>query len=578
MKNTLSIFLLLFTCTVFPQSSTQTIKGRVTDLGQPLANANIKVKGTDSGTNTDAHGNFTIQAKPRDVLVFTYVGMQSVEIIVEDVTSMLNVQLSPKVQELDEVVVEKTKKRTQKDLWLEYDTNKDLIRTTYGIMDKRRSAYSMRVFDEDDISSTGGDFIDAIQGRFSGNIENRNGSDPKIYLRASGSVNGTQPAVYDVDGMVIYDAPTYISVSEIKRIAIIQGSYAFTRYGPRAIGGVIIINTKGGTVYREPGSRDTYDRAKLRNNIFDEASLQGDFVTVVPSFLKEIYDSKSEAQALEIFENKKNLYDDTPYYLLDIGTNFLDERKDKTKAEEFFTLMQDYFPDNAPALKALAYRYQENGDWEAAKDIYIKVFKLRPRYAQSYRDLANAYVEAGDLKKGMGLYARYTTSKKMDSGSEQLEGIDSIIKVEAGNLLYTSSDSQASKNNLQQNLGYWPVRMLVEWNNSEAEFDLQFVHPSKHYFTWNHTLAESPERIKDEKLKGYSSEQFMIDDSASGRWLLNLKYYGNKSYNPTYLKITTYRDYGTPAQKKEIKVFELTEKNINQTLLSLYITVAQASN
>ena len=572
MKNTLFVLLLLFSCTVFSQSGNQTIKGKVTDLGQPLANVNIVVKGTDNGTNTDAQGNYSLQAKPRDVLVFSSVGMQTVEIIVEDVTTILNVKLSPKVQELDEVVVEKKKGRTRKDLEMEYATNKDLIRSAYGIMDKMRAGYAMTMIDGKDIQNGYINFVDAIQGRFNGRVVRAQGEE-KIYLPRE-----SNPVIYDLDGVVMEDAPTYIPVSSINRIAIISGTGGLSRYGSKGGGGVVIINTYRGSAYNEPGTEEPYDRAKLRNNIFDETSIKSNPVTEAPAFLKELYDSGSEASALEIFENNKDLYDDSPYYLLDIGTYFLNKWKDRAKAEELFALIQDSFPDNAPALKALAYRYQENGDWAAARDVYIKVFKLRPRYAGSYRDLANAYAEAGDTSKGVGLYARYMSMQNFDSHTGQLVGIDSIIKVEAGNLLYTSFDTKTSKKDLQNELGIWPIRMLVEWNNSEAEFDLQFVHPSKHFFTWSHTLEQSPERIEDEKLKGYSSEQFMIDNSATGQWLINLKYYGNRSYDPTYLKITTYRNYGTPSQKKEIKVFALTEKNVNQTLLTLYTSGPQASN
>lgn len=572
MKNTLFVFLLLFACTVFSQSATQTIKGRVTDLGQPLANANVSIKGTDNGTNTDANGDYTIQARPRDVLVFSYVGMKTVEIIVEDATSVLNVKLSPKVQELDEVVVEKKKGRTRKDLELEYVTNKDLIKTSFGILDKNRAGYAMTMIDGKDIQNGPNNFIDAIQGRFNGRVVRSQGEE-RIFLPRGGSA-----VIYDLDGVVMEDAPTYIPVSSISRIAVIYPTGATSRYGSKGEGGVVVINTYRGSAYNEPGTEEPYDRAKLRNNIFDETSVKGNFVAEAPAFLKELYDSTSEARALEVFGDKKGLYDDSPYYLLDIGNYFLNKWKDRAKAWELFSMIQDNFPDNSPALKALAYVYQENGDWEAARDVYIEVFKLRPRYAESYRDLANAYGEAGDINKGVGLYARYMAAHEMDNRVGQLEGIDSIIKVEAGNILYTSFDTKTSKKDLQNELGIWPIRMLVEWNNSEAEFDLQFVHPSKHYYTWNHTLEESPERIKDEKLKGYSSEQFMIDNSATGQWLINLKYYGNRSYDPTYLKVTTYRDYGTPSQKKEIKVFELTEKNVNQTLLTLYTAGPQASN
>jgi len=113
------------------------------------------------------------------------------------------------------------------------------------------------------------------------------------------------------------------------------------------------------------------------------------------------------------------------------------------------------------------------------------------------------------------------------------------------------------------------TRVLFEWNNSEAEFDLQFVNPDKHYFVWSHTLENESERIYDEKVKGYSCEHFLIDKSLLGTWKINIKYFGNKAYNPTYLKTTVYYDYGTTVERSEVKLFSLSEKNVNFELLTV---------
>ena len=64
-------------------------------------------------------------------------------------------------------------------------------------------------------------------------------------------------------------------------------------------------------------------------------------------------------------------------------------------------------------------------------------------------------------------------------------------------------------------------------------------------------------------------KQFLIDEALQGVWRINLKYHGNKSYEPTYLKATVYYNYGRPSQKKEIKVIAMAEKNVNRELLSI---------
>ena len=113
------------------------------------------------------------------------------------------------------------------------------------------------------------------------------------------------------------------------------------------------------------------------------------------------------------------------------------------------------------------------------------------------------------------------------------------------------------------------TRVLFEWNNTEAEFDLQFVNPENRYSVWSHSLENEPERIREEKVLGYTSQQFLIDESSLGVWLINIKYLGNKAFQPTYLKTTVYHNYGRPSQSKKVEVFSLSEKNVYRELLSV---------
>jgi uncharacterized protein YfaP (DUF2135 family) len=101
------------------------------------------------------------------------------------------------------------------------------------------------------------------------------------------------------------------------------------------------------------------------------------------------------------------------------------------------------------------------------------------------------------------------------------------------------------------------MRLVFEWNTSEAEFDLEFVNPQKQVYTFEHSLENNQELINDEKQKGYSSKEFIIDDVKQGQWLVNLTYKGNKKPEPTYLKVTTYYYWSKPNQHKKIAVYKL---------------------
>ena len=110
---------------------------------------------------------------------------------------------------------------------------------------------------------------------------------------------------------------------------------------------------------------------------------------------------------------------------------------------------------------------------------------------------------------------------------------------------------------------------MFEWNDGEAEFELQFVNPEGRYFKTEHSFFADAERIREEKLLGYTTAEFLIDGSMPATWQVNAKYLGNKKLTPSYLKASTYYDYGTDAQRKEIKVFKLGLKNVNQELFKV---------
>jgi hypothetical protein len=231
--------------------------------------------------------------------------------------------------------------------------------------------------------------------------------------------------------------------------------------------------------------------------------------------------------------------------------------------------MRIRYSDNPVALKALAYSLEENDRLEDALILYIEIFKRRPRYAQSYRDLANMYTLTENYTKALGLYARYQTSRRLDTVTGALDGIDDIIRTEYNNLMTVKASSLSGGTAQAEPSDYEGIRILIEWNNSEAEFDLQFVNPENQYLIWNHSLENNEARILDEKTKGYSSEQFLIDRSLPGRWRINLKYLGNKSFEPTTFKATVYYDFGMPSQRRVVKVFDFSELNVNRELFSV---------
>lgn len=79
--------LVLFTCMITYAQRHQ-VAGTVTDAsGNPMPGVNILLKGTTTGSPTDANGKFALEAEPGDVLVFSFIGYRSQEITVGNETN-----------------------------------------------------------------------------------------------------------------------------------------------------------------------------------------------------------------------------------------------------------------------------------------------------------------------------------------------------------------------------------------------------------------------------------------------------------------------------------------------------------
>ena len=205
-----------------------------------------------------------------------------------------------------------------------------------------------------------------------------------------------------------------------------------------------------------------------------------------------------------------------------------------------------------------------------ALEIYKTVMRLRPNYAQSFRDLANTYIHLKEYQNAWKIYKYY-----LHKGYKLEENAIGTIMYREMEALYMLKKEETQikdiferKENSSSNISS-DVRLVFEWNTSEAEFALEFVNPQQQSYVIEHSLAESNELILDEKIKGYSSKEFIIDKLKDGNWLVNINYLGNKKYIPTYLKLTVYYNWARTNQTEEIKVFKLTAKDLKINLLNL---------
>lgn len=484
------------------------ISGTITTNQSIISGAIIHNLNSNVRVLSNSEGNYIINAKVGHKIKFSSLGYGNQVILVEDVTDVLNIDLKLKATALDAVEIQSKKKLSNALLGYNKGEDKALDKYFEGI-DMRRAAFSNNFIKGSDIPNIYNSIQDALIGKVSG-YTIING---KPYLRGGrSSITNDYHAIWDVDGNITTDVPS-VDINNIKAIYILKSLAYTVKYGTIGAGGVIVVVTKNGPYDNNPEKKK--ELADLQNKII----YANDASTVLATLRGNSEESKG-------FEN------------------------------------------HPEKLKADAYQYQKDESQQEAITYYEDVFNLRPQYAQSYRDLANAYIQGGQYHKAWKLYMSYAFHHNLSKE----EGIGEIIYNEMEWLYYNRQaaakitqpfvPSYSNKKDFERD-----IRVVFEWNTSEAEFDLEFVNPDQQVYTFEHTLVANEVLIQDEKTRGYSSKEFSIPEIDHRDWLVNMTYYGNKKYDPTYFKVTTYYNWGRPNQTQKVRVFKLEETDVKYQLL-----------
>lgn len=222
-----AIMLMLMLAASILQASAQskTVSGIVTDeKNAPMPGVFVKVKGTTTGTSTDANGKYSINVSTESTLIFSFLGYTDQE-VVPGSRMTINIQLTNSSTSLNEVVV-----------------------VGYGTQQKKDLTGAVSLVKAKDVQRRQATTVaEALQGLASG-IKVRGGGQPgseaQIQIRGIKNLSGTNP-LYVIDGL-ISDANRDFNPNDIESIQILKDASAAAIYGSRAANGVIIITTKKG--------------------------------------------------------------------------------------------------------------------------------------------------------------------------------------------------------------------------------------------------------------------------------------------------------------------------------------------
>ncbi|MBD0723977.1 SusC/RagA family protein [Flavobacterium sp. L1I52] len=209
-------------------AQTNTITGTIKDnTGMPIPGANVLIKNSTNGVQTDFDGKFAIKAKPEDILVASFIGMKSIEIKVGN-QKTINIKLEEEGAKLEEVVVVGYGTRKKKDL----------------------TGSVVSVGAEEIASRPVQNAVQAMQGKAAGvdiSSNERPGTVGNINIRGSRSITASNSPLYVVDGIPLNSGGIdFINPNDIESIDVLKDASATAIYGSRGANGVIIVSTKKG--------------------------------------------------------------------------------------------------------------------------------------------------------------------------------------------------------------------------------------------------------------------------------------------------------------------------------------------
>lgn len=228
MKKKLVFTFSLLLCTLLSMAQSITVRGVVTDkTGETIIGAAIQAKGKSIGTVTGINGDYSLSGvSSDDILVFSYLGMQTKEIKVGS-QRQIDVVLEEDNMMINEVVV-----------------------VGYGVQKKSDVTGSLSSVDTDKMKAIPtSDIGKMLTGRVAGleviSADGRPGGTSSIRIRGTRSLSGGNEPLYILDGVPVDDISS-VNPNDIESVEVLKDASSTAIYGARAANGVVLVTTKRG--------------------------------------------------------------------------------------------------------------------------------------------------------------------------------------------------------------------------------------------------------------------------------------------------------------------------------------------
>lgn len=201
------------------------LRGIVTDQhAKPLPGVTIVIDGTTRGVITDIDGTYSMNVRPTDKLIFSFVGMETQTIAVNNQTT-INIKMFEKVDELEEVTV-----------------------VAYGKQKKESVIGSISTITANELKMPVAKLSTSLAGQLAGIVSMQRTGEPgagaDFWIRGVSTFGANSTPLILVDG--IERSMDLVDPEDIASFSILKDATATALYGVRGANGIVLITTKRG--------------------------------------------------------------------------------------------------------------------------------------------------------------------------------------------------------------------------------------------------------------------------------------------------------------------------------------------
>lgn len=496
------------------RGSVRLVQGIVSDETGGLPGVVVLIKGTETGTETDFDGKYSINVKTGDVLAFSFIGMRTVEKTIET-SSIINVAMESEAV-LDEVVV-----------------------TSYAAPRKRQDVGAV-------VRISSKEIVETVKGKVAG-----------VSVRGMGSISTSSNPLYVLNGKIV-SSITGLNPNNIKSMYVLKGEEGVKLYGNEGQNGVVVITTKNGA------DNNLESIKKFEEKVKEKLELKG-WNPETP-YLKELEIIKNNDIAYKKYLELRDKYGNSISYYIDVA-DFFHKRDEIHKAIKILSNVAEVDLDNYELLRALAYKFEEYKQYQSAVYIYKEIVKLRPEDIQSYRDLALAYQYIGKYQKSLDILHKIVNGTFLDKDeNRRFEGIETIALSEMNRLITLYPKKLNYKHISDKLIHKMPLdfKVVIDWNHNDTDIDLWVIDPNKEKCYYKYKRTKIGGLMSNDMTEGFGPEQFSLKKAIKGEYKIKAKYYSDsqqKISGPTFLKVSVFKNYGKKNEERVVKLVRLKNKD-----------------